>query len=187
MSANSTLTELKERLVERYAALRRRLEHITGSRDDASEVLHETWMRLENMTEMGRVANPDGFLIRMASNVAIDRFRRERRHFHDVVDDDTPEVPDELADPERIVASRNQLAALEEVLRSLTPRQRAIVWASRVDGQVNREIAERFNISLRLVEKELSLALKLCTQRMWERSHGDQPMQNRNVESDGRE
>ena len=36
----------------------------------------------------------------------------------------------------------------------------------RVDGQLNREIAERFGISLRLVESELSAAMKYCLQRM---------------------
>ena len=171
--SNSTLTELKSLLVKRYTALRARLEYVTGSRDNAAEVLHETWMRLENMTEIGPVANPDGFLLRMASNVAIDRHRRETRHLHDEEIEAAFEVPDELADPERIVASRLQLKALEEVLLALTPRQRAILWAAHVDGQLNREIAERFNISLRLVEKELRVALTYCHREMWGKSYMD--------------
>ena len=48
----------------------------------------------------------------------------------------------------------------------LTPRRRAILLAARVDGQLNREIAERFGISLRLVESELSAAMKYCLERM---------------------
>jgi RNA polymerase sigma-70 factor (ECF subfamily) len=40
--------------------------------------------------------------------------------------------------------------------------------AARVDGQLNREIAERFGISLRLVESELSTAIKYCLERMQE-------------------
>jgi RNA polymerase sigma factor (sigma-70 family) len=170
---DSTLAALKKLLVTRYASLRTRIEFIAGSKESATEILNETWMRLDSMTEVGPVANPDGFLIRMASNLAIDRHRREKRHLHDEEVDEMFEVQDELADPERIVASRLQLEALEEVLRGLTPRRRAILWAARVDGQVNREIALRFKISLRLVEKELSLALKYCNECMWERSYND--------------
>lgn len=177
--SNNTLAELKKLLVKRYAALRARLEFVAGSRENAAEVLHETWMRLENMTEIGPVANPDGFLIRMASNVAIDRHRREARHQHETPylhDEDVEEafdVPDELANPERIVASRLQLEALEKILLGLSPRQRAILWAAHVDGQLNREIAERFNISLRLVEKELRIALTHCHREMWQKSYMD--------------
>src|ERR1700744_938452 len=170
---DSTLAALKKLLVTRYASLRTRIEFIAGSKESATEILNETWMRLDSMAEVGPVANPDGFLIRMASNLAIDRHRREKRHLHDEEVDEMFEVQDELADPERIVASRLQLEALEEGLRGLTPRRRAILWAARVDGQVNRELALRFKISLRLVEKELSLALKYCNECMWERSYND--------------
>ena len=44
----------------------------------------------------------------------------------------------------------------------------AILLAARVDGLLNREIAEQFGISLRLVESELSAAMKYCLQRMQE-------------------
>jgi RNA polymerase sigma-70 factor (ECF subfamily) len=54
------------------------------------------------------------------------------------------------------------------VLRGLPPRRRAILLAARVDGLLNREIAEHFGISLRLVESELSAAMKYCLQRMQE-------------------
>ena len=38
--------------------------------------------------------------------------------------------------------------------------------AARVEGHTNKEVAERFNISLRLVEKELSIALQYCLEKM---------------------
>jgi RNA polymerase sigma-70 factor (ECF subfamily) len=53
-------------------------------------------------------------------------------------------------------------------MRGLTPRRRAILLAARVDGQLNREIAEQYGISLRLVESELSAAMKYCLKRMQE-------------------
>jgi RNA polymerase sigma factor (sigma-70 family) len=165
--SHSTRTQLKQILVAHYTALRRKLEFVAGSRDGATDALHETWVRLETMGEAGPVANPDAYLIRMATNVAIDQHRRERRHLHESEVGDLFETADELADPARILAGRREVSALEDVLRDLTPRRRAILLAARIDGQLNPEIAERFGLSLRVVERELSYALKYCNERMW--------------------
>lgn len=170
--SNSTRVQLKQLLVTRYAAFRRKLESVVGSKDGAVDALQETWVRLETMTEVGPVANPDAYLMRIATNVAIDQHRREQRHLHEEEVDELFEKPDELADPERILAARRQLEALEDVLRSLPARRRAIVVAARVEGRLNREIAEEFGLSLRMIERELHLALKHCNERLW-RMHAD--------------
>ena len=160
--SDSPRSQLKQILAERYAYLVRRLERVTGSKERASDALHETWLRLENANVSAQVANADAYILGMANNVAIDQHRRERRHLHDDDVETLLEVPDELANPERIVAARRKVEALKEALRGLTPRRRDILLAARVDGLLNREIAERFGISLRLVESELSAAMKHC-------------------------
>ncbi|WP_042300400.1 RNA polymerase sigma factor [Paraburkholderia kururiensis] len=166
--ADSTRSQLRKLLASRYAYLVRRLERVTGSKDGATDALHETWLRLESANVTTQVANADAYILGMANNVAIDQHRRERRHLHDDDVETLMEVPDELADPERIVEARRKVEALKDVLRGLTPRRRAILIAARVDGLLNREIAEQFGISLRLVESELSAALKYCLQRVQE-------------------
>ena len=166
--SNSSRIVLRKALVERYASLVRRLERVAGSKERAADAVHETWLRLESLTEAGPVANADAYLTTMASNIAIDQHRSERRHAHEEEIDHVLSIPDDLADPERIVAARRQVEALKVVLHGLTPRRRAILLAARVDGQLNREIATRFNISLRLVERELSAAMKHCSTRMEE-------------------
>ncbi|PTB22436.1 RNA polymerase sigma factor [Trinickia symbiotica] len=166
--SDSTRSQLKAILASRYAYLVRRLERATGSKDGAADALHETWLRLENANVSTQVANADAYILGIANNVAIDQHRSERRHTHEDDVEALLELPDELADPERIVAARRKVEALKAVLRGLTPRRRAILLAARVDGLLNREIAERFGISLRLVESELSAAMKYCLERMHE-------------------
>jgi RNA polymerase sigma-70 factor (ECF subfamily) len=163
---------LREILVSRYTYLVRRLERVVGSKDGASDALHETWMRIGNANVSAPIANADAYILRMANNVAIDQHRHDRRHVHDDDPDMLLEVPDELSDPERVVAARRKIDALKDVLRGLPTRRRDILIAARVDGLLNREIAERFGISLRLVESELSAALKYCLQRMQEEGDG---------------
>lgn len=157
---------LKKLLISRYAHWIRKLERLAGSRDRAAEVLHETWLRLDNVNAAGTIANGDAYIMRIASNIVIDRHRREQHYVGQDDIDEVLEIPDELADPERRVAARLRFEALTRVMLDLTPRRRAILIAARVEGQMNHEIAERFGISLRLVERELSAALKYCLDRM---------------------
>jgi RNA polymerase sigma-70 factor (ECF subfamily) len=166
MSDISPAQRLRKLIDSRYTYLVKRLERVTGSKDNAADALHETWLRLEVANVPAPVANDDAYILGMANNVAIDQYRSERRHFRDDDVDTLLEMPDELADPERIVAARRKIEVLKEVLNGLTPRRRAILLAARLDGLLNREIAERFGISLRLVESELSTAMKYCLKRM---------------------
>jgi RNA polymerase sigma-70 factor (ECF subfamily) len=168
--SETTRLLLKNLLVSRYATLRRRLEFFIGSKEGATDALQDTWVRLETMPEVGPVANADSYLLRMATNAVIDQRRRTHREVYLEAEEIEHlfEVEDELADPERIVAARHKVDALIDILGGLTPRRQEILLAARVDGQLNTEIAKRLGISLRLVERELSEALKHCNVRMLE-------------------
>lgn len=160
--SDSTRAYLKNRLVTHYTAFVKKLERYYGTAERATDAVHDVWLRLDAMPEIGPLANADAYLSSMLSNVTIDHFRSERRHMHEEEIDEFFQVEDELADPERIVAARMEVDALKVALEQLPPRRRAILLAARVEGQLNREIAEGLGISVRLVEKELSLGLKHC-------------------------
>jgi RNA polymerase sigma factor (sigma-70 family) len=168
--SDSTRAQLKKLLVARYASLLKRLERITGSKDNAADALHEAWLRLETMTSVAPVANADAYLIGMVTNAVTDQYRREKRHVHEEELDELFELEDELANPERILDARRKVEALRVVLMDLPPRRRAILLAARVEGELNREIAAYYGISVRMVEKELSEAMKHCIARMEELS-----------------
>jgi RNA polymerase sigma factor (sigma-70 family) len=153
---------LKQLLVSRYAYWIKKLERLAGSKDRAADVLHETWLRLESVSASSPIANVDAYIMRIASNIVIDQHRRGQHYVEQEDIDAVLDVPDEMADPERIVAARLRFAALTEVLLRLTPRRRAILLAARVEGQLNRDIAESMGISLRLVERELGIAIQYC-------------------------
>ncbi|WP_233839102.1 RNA polymerase sigma factor [Paraburkholderia sp. ZP32-5] len=166
--SESIRSSLKTLLLTRYNTLCRRLERQVGSRENAADALQETWLRLEAMSEGTAPVASEAYLMRMATNAAIDQYRRDQRQLSDGEVDAMFEIPDELADPERIVAARRKVDTLKSVVRGLSPRQQEILQAARLEGQLNREIAERMGISLRLVEKELSYALQHCTAQMRE-------------------
>lgn len=165
--SESTRLFLKNLLISRYVTLRRQLQHRFGT-ERAEEALHETWVRLETMSDMRPVANADAYLLRMASNAVIDQHRKDHREVELSMEevDGLFEIEDELADPERLMAGRRKMDALMAALEHLTPRRRKILIAARIHGQMNADIAARLKISVRLVEKELSDALKECQRHM---------------------
>jgi uncharacterized protein YukE len=76
------------------------------------------------------------------------------------------QADDESLDPARALEGRVQVEALQAALDELSPRCRDIVMAARIEEISHREITVRFNISTRMVEKELKAALEHCSRRL---------------------
>lgn len=162
----SPLSSLRAHMVARYAELRGKLERIVGSRDDAADAMQETWLRLAAMSDAGSVNNADAYLLRMAANIATDRYRQDHVLLVRGEIDDLMHIVDEAGDPERIASARSDVQALSQVLGRMPQRRRAILVAARVEGQLNDEIAQRMGISLSTVEKELRSALEYCKKHL---------------------
>ncbi|SEK14810.1 RNA polymerase sigma-70 factor, ECF subfamily [Variovorax sp. OK605] len=161
---------LRARMVARYVELRGKLERIVGSRDDAADAMQETWLRLSAMSSTandgGTVNNADAYLLRMAANIATDRYRQDNVLLVRGEIDDLLHIVDEASDPERIASARSDVQALSLVLGRMPERRRAILVAARVEGQLNDEIAQRLGVSLSTVEKELRAALEYCKKHL---------------------
>ncbi|AUU08216.1 sigma-70 family RNA polymerase sigma factor [Serratia marcescens] len=149
-----------------YDALRKRLKYRLGSEDLANDVLHETWLRIEQRDEEQQIQNPQAYLYRTALNVAYDRQNSGPRLLQVDEIDALLQLEDETQDPVRIVNARNEIHELQRILHQLPWRQHQILVASRLEGIAHREIAQRFHISTRMVEKELRAALNFCAKSM---------------------
>ncbi|MFP3616669.1 sigma factor, partial [Paraburkholderia sp. SIMBA_050] len=72
--SDSTRATLRDLLALRYEDLKRRLTWRLGSSELASDALHDTWVHLEDRSEeSGPVKSPAAYLMRMATNLALDR------------------------------------------------------------------------------------------------------------------
>ena len=161
-------TTLRQLLVDRYDDLRRRLARRFGSTDLATEILHETYLRLDRgSAELGIVHNPKAYLFRAVLNVAADHHRRaEGRRLNNLEIDTLRGIADAALDPTKAMEAQLAVSMLERALDELTPRRRAILIAARLEEVSHAEIAARFGISTRMVEKELRSALLHCSQRL---------------------
>jgi RNA polymerase sigma factor (sigma-70 family) len=160
---DSPRTALRQLLVAGYHDLKRRLARRLGSAELASEALHETWLRLEpGRGDAAAIRRPHDYIFRAALNIATDRQRAERRRLNYSEVDVMYHFADAALDAERLVEARSELAALDRIFEQLSPRQRAILIAVRIDGTPHAELARRFGISERMVGKYLRQALEHC-------------------------
>jgi RNA polymerase sigma factor (sigma-70 family) len=159
---------LRQLFVDRYDDLRRRLARRLGSTDLATEILHETYLRLDRgSAQLGLVHNPKAYLFRTALNVAADHHRSaEGRRLNSLEVDTLRGIADSALDPAKATEAQLSVTMLERALDELTPRRRAILIAARLEEVPHAEIAAHFGISTRMVEKELRSALLHCSQRL---------------------
>ena len=120
--------------------------------DLAQDVFMRIWEKRSNIEPKGVLR----LLYKIAGDMFISRYRRETLElnyrnalkFND--HDNTPE--DQLQYNE---LKANYIKALSE----LSEKQRTVFLMARMEGMKYREIAERLNISVKAVEKRMSIAL----------------------------
>lgn len=162
---------LRDLLAQRYDDLKRRLTWRLGSAELASDALHDTWVHLEDRNDAnGPVASPAAYLMRMATNLALDRLQRDRRFMSaEELDTLMLDIADPAPGPAQTVAARSEVQALVDVIDKMPPRRRAIFLAVRVEELSNQEAAVRFGVSARLIGLELKRAHEYCVAHMEQR------------------
>ncbi|MCI3178665.1 RNA polymerase subunit sigma-70 [Caulobacter sp. CCUG 60055] len=168
--SETTWAALRHRLLGRYDEFVRRLSRRLGSADAAREVVHETYLRLQRVGDIEPIRNPDGYIFRTAINIAKNREVKERRHLGASEIDILMEIPDEGPDPARIAEARSEAAQVRLALAQLPQRRREIFEASWVDETPHAELARRYGVHLRTIQRELDEATKYV--RRWCKENG---------------
>ncbi len=158
--------ELRRFLLERYDVLKRKLALQLGSRELAEDVLHDTYVKLSVREISAPVKSPQSFLLRTALNLAIDRFRADQQLLS-MEEIDELLAPDPPAnDPATAAEAQADLDLVARAMEELPPLRRELLFASRIEGVPQKELARRYGISLRKVELEIHLAHRFCVSRL---------------------
>lgn len=148
-------------LAHRYRpALIRYFRRHLDSADDAEDLAQETLMRL--LRTPTDVANAEAYLLRIASNLLRDRFRRELSHRtaqHESFEESVHDWPSEVPCGERVYEDRERLQRFLRTLDQLPPRCRQVFLLQRYEGLTYGAIAKRLQISVSAVEKHMMRAL----------------------------
>ena len=152
-------TQFVELYLAESGRLQRRISRIIGCRTTASDLVHDIFLRLWKRKQEG-IDEAPAYLTRSARNAAIDHLRSERVRAG-YVDGTVPEqrfaAP---SSPHDIVAARDHLRRIDDVIRALPERSRHIFLLNRIHGRDYKEIARALGISAGAVEKHMMRALK---------------------------
>jgi RNA polymerase sigma factor (sigma-70 family) len=167
------MPETKKTLVERLfsehgGALQAFLFRRVRKHPDAAELAQEVYVRMLRVPDIESVRNPEAYLYTVASNLAKEHARHERRD-GDVVNVDDPLVQEQLAELPSYAGqldAQERIKRLREVLHQLSPKCQAAVVLQYWHGLSYEEIGLRLGVSTNMVKKYLSQALVHCRRRM---------------------
>jgi RNA polymerase sigma-70 factor (ECF subfamily) len=164
MSTNAlALTRL---LLRDRLSLLRLIERIVRDRAAAEDVTQGLWLKVQTVRDDPPIENPRAYLKRLAVNAATDELRASARQAAETreeienllwMEDDSPL-------PERIVLSRDLLERIGRAVDALPEPTRGIFRLNRLHGVVQREIAERYQVSTTIVERHIRKALSILSE-----------------------
>lgn len=135
---------------------------------DADDVVHEAFVRLEAYARKQEVRSQEAFLVTAAVNLGRDQARRRARMPLDDVEFDILSLADAAPLPEEQLLSQERLRRISSGMQRLDPQTRRCLLDKRLDGLTAAQIAERENLSVAAVEKRVARALLFLTQWMGE-------------------
>ncbi len=164
--SDSNRKSLRDALSDDYEGLATRLARCLGSSDLAREALHETFLRVDRVSEAVSVRSPADYLFRTAINVAKDRRRSDAHLLSAAEIDAITDFQDDSPDPSAIAGARLELKALDRALTELPARRRDVFIAAHIEQVSHDEIAARFGINVRTVEFDLQHAMEHLSLRL---------------------
>ena len=157
-----------QNVIRRYHdSLLRFLRHRLRVSEDAADVAQEAYIRMMQYEGSKEIHSAPSLLFRIAINVAHDLGRAEQsRRASDHYPIDDLEIASDIPTPERIVAAEQDLEMLYQVIEQLPPKCQQVFLLSRAKDMTYPEIARHCGISVKMVEKHISHALQICTQKV---------------------
>lgn len=144
------------------APLRAYLAQLLGDRTEAQDVAQNAFVRIQSAVDDGRARAPRLLLFATARRLALNEIRRRRNQRVDAAAPaDFEATPSDEPAVERIVAARQELARLEEILLRLPPGCRQVFLLRKVEDLTHDEIARRLGISPKTVENHMTRAYRL--------------------------
>jgi len=157
--------EAFEELVNRYEKKIYRLGmNITGNREDAEDVLQETFLKaFEHLADFRQDSRFYTWVVRIGVNEALMKLRKRRSEkmvpMDDMVGDDGEVIPREFTDwkpnPEQQLTRAELEDILETAAKALPPTFRAVFFLRDVEELSTEETAEILNLSNGAVKARL--------------------------------
>lgn len=157
-----------------YRELLNFLARKLGDRDLAADIAQESYARVYASPARDAAAEPRALLYTTARNLVTDHHRRTatRQQVEIAVPEDESSLEAGMgpasAEPDAVLAGRQRLAAIEQVVAELPPRAREAFVLYKFDGLSRSEVAALMGVGVKTVETHLEVAMRACQRRLQE-------------------
>ena len=156
---------LTQTFQEHEADLKRFLRARVANYSDRDDLIQDVFLRLAQQKDIETKlsfgsAKIRAYLMVIASNLVRDAHRRSvtrKEIFH--TSHETEVLADRRPTPEKSAETRQTLAAIETVMKSMDPKCRKAFTMSRIQNISYKEIAHQMNVSTSMIEKYIAKAL----------------------------
>jgi RNA polymerase sigma-70 factor, ECF subfamily len=153
-------SEIRQEMVDLLPRLRRFAYALTGSLDEADDVVQSACERaLSRLDQFRPGTRLDSWMFRIVQTVSIDRIRKQKTH--GVVDN--PEIVEQVEHDARIhegTEARLNLAIVRKEIARLPQEQRSVLALVTVDGMSYQEAANTLNVPIGTIMSRLARARK---------------------------
>lgn len=130
---------------------------------DAQDIAQETYLRFIRLGKPEQIQNAESYVFRIAANLLWEhRLREQPAQLFGAQIEEAADDPTALD----LAASAERATRIRKVLDELPPVPRAVLVLHLRDGFTCAEIGTRIGVSVSMVKKHLSGAVRLCRVRL---------------------
>lgn len=134
---------------------------------DAEDVAQEAYARMLKLDEPETISHLQAYLFKIASNIAIDRLRRQgRQPQHLPLDGITDGIPAPAMAVDRIVEAKQQLSLIRDIVEELPPKCRQAFLLYKFQDRSYREISVQMQLTESMIRKYVLRAIAYCRERL---------------------
>ena len=168
------MSELLDAYVKHEGLLRSVVLKICRRREDADDLVQETFLRAFAAETDTNIKNPKAFLVTVATNLALSHISKKSATETDYLEDmglsEAIEDSGQAAGDE-VMESRQKLLVFVRAVSTLPPRCKQVFLMRKLEGLKLKQIATRLNLSVSVVEKHVAVGLIKCSQFMREEGY----------------
>lgn len=146
-----------------FDGVRNYIYYRSGDGDLATDIAQETFLKIWEKQPGLDGKNVKALLFKISGDLFVSQFRRQRAlsRIRLVIRQEAP-----AHSPEEQIIHHELLEKYEHALAELPEKQRTVFLMSRMEQLKYHEIADRLGLSLKAVEKRMSLALAYFKERL---------------------
>ena len=177
MSTEDSQQKLSELFINQRVSLVRMLSRVVGCASLAEDLAQETYVKVAHALKTRPVEFLHPFLYQTARYLAFDHLRslRSKRRFECQVSDERhlTEIATTAPGPDSQLQGQQSLKQFQAALKTLPKRQQQSLVLSRLQDLSKGEIAQRLDVSISTVEKDLRTALNACAKAIQKQAAHD--------------